>query len=380
MNNIYFIDICTLFEQYYTGISNVNFQIVKYFTYKDSSNIYFFHLDKIVKEEIVYKILANKHGGKWLLDLHHNTNMYCTTINEVKNKNKNKKSIGIYSNVKLIHDMFDYEIQIIYDLTFLITPELHHSDTVNFHAKCIESDIKDNDINVCISESTKDDLVTYLGVSENKCLVSLLAADNSALSDHLYTNLLEKYTVEDFILVLGTVEPRKNINMILQYLEKDSSILYKYKIVFLGRDGWGRSFNDLISELKIDNNLKLNIKHFGYVSDEEKNILIMSSRLLIYPSVYEGFGLPVLEALSFGCPVLTTFSSSIPEVGQNYVNYFDPYSLESFSSSIEKSLTEDINKKKLINFSKNFSWNNFCKTIEKRIDMMIKEKNYAIKR
>lgn len=373
-----FIDISTLFELNYTGIPNVNYKLVQYFFENFKERIYFFHCERVVKREIIAELLKRK-TGKGLVALHNTQEMYEADINSVL-RNKNCSSVGIFSNIKTIRKKFDYEVQIIYDLTFLLTPELHHEDTIKWHATSIERDIATDNLCVCISESTKEDLVNYLQFSEEKALVSYLGFEHDVIDEHIYKNILSKYLVEKFVVVIGTIEPRKNVNMILKFLEQNPNVLNQYKFVFLGRDGWGKTFKEILTQFNLAEPIKKErIKHFGYVTEEEKNILLMTAEFLIYSSVYEGFGLPVLEALSLGCPVLTSMTSSIPEVGEYAVAYFDPYDLQSFEKSFFQ-LSFDLNKRRQeivsagLAQAKKFTWDGFVEKIIQRIKSDLKSK------
>lgn len=378
----FFIDILTLFDETYAGIANVNYQIVKYFYHNHKEHTYFFCHDKVVKKEIINHLLFKK-SGAGLRDINE-SNIYENTLETILEKIRTK-TVGIFQHVKSLRNFFDYEVQVIYDLTSLLTPEFHHRDTLKWHVPCIEKDLESNDLCVCISYSTREDLINYLGVPKEKTLVSYLGCEQELDKNKVYRNIFKKYKgkVEKFILILGTIEPRKNIRMIFNFIERNPDILDEYKFIFIGRDAgkdnWGETFEERISRLKINEDKKENcIRHFNYLGEEEKNSLLATAEFLIYPSIYEGFGLPVLEALALGCPVLASMSSSIPEVGEDSIYYFDPYSLSSFENSFYK-LTEDLKTKRdkivedCIKQAAKFSWDNFNGKIMSRINYDLKD-------
>lgn len=373
MNRKYFIDICTLFEDHYTGISNVNYFIVKYFFENLNDKTEFFHIENVVDKKNIKKLIEDKKGGDWIRKLDKNGMLY---KGKVKKYIKDVYSVGIFSHVKYIRNIFNYEVQIIHDITYILTKEFHHQDTVDYHLNFALKDFESNDLNICNSQATYEDIVLYFGVIHSKCIVNLLGSETHNLLDNsLYKNMINKYKVENFILILGTIEPRKNIDIVFKYIENNPKILEKYKFIFLGKNGWNISFEDKILELSRKGINVTNLKHFNFVSDEVRNVLLIYAKFLIYPSFYEGFGLPVLEAMTVGTPVLTTFSSSLPEVGGELSYYFDPFSIESFTKSFNQ-ITKDIqnnkiNKNNLIDYSKNFTWDKFNQRmvdeIEKRI-------------
>lgn len=376
---VFFVDISTLFEFNYTGIPNVNYKIVEYlFSEEYKDNTYFFHCERTVKRDVIAELLK-KRTGKDLLALHNTQKMYESYIDSIL-KEIDCPSVGIFSNIKTIKKKFTFEAQLIYDLTFLLTPELHHKDTIKWHTSTIEEDISTDDLCICISESTQEDLVNYLGFPVEKTLVSHLGFDRSVIQNPLYSKIIDKYSVEKFVLVIGTIEPRKNIQLILKFLESNPVVLEQYKFVFLGRDGWGKTFKETLAHVDLKPQLKRDrIKHFGYVTEEEKTILLMTAEFLIYSSVYEGFGLPVLEALSCGCPVLTSMTSSIPEVGENAVTYFEPYNLTSFETSFFQ-LVDDLeqDRQAIVNAglsqAEKFTWDAFMERAIARINSALENR------
>lgn len=373
MDKKYFVDICTLFEEHYTGIANVNYQVAKYFYENLNEVTEFFHVENIIDKSYIEKLLLDGHGGEWIKELEREGKIYKGKIKEYKLK---YFSIGVFSHVKYIKNIFDYEVQIVHDITYLLTKEFHHPDTTKYHLQFALKDFASNDLNVCNSQATMDDIVTYMGVDKEKTMVSLLGIDMEELNKPLYDTLVEKYPVEDYILILGTIEPRKNIDIVLKYIEMNPYILNEYKFIFIGKDGWGGTFEEKFEKLEIDENLKKNIIHLGFVSHDIKNVLIKAAKFLIYPSIYEGFGLPVIEAIAAGTPVLTTISSSIPEVGGDVSYYFNPYLVEDFSKSFEK-LHSDvknnrIDKNRLLEHAKQYRWDLFVERFLERIDGKIK--------
>lgn len=338
--------------------------------------------------------MISEKSGRSLNDLYllNKNIIYESSLDNIVNyiKKINSKTVGIFSRTKAMTNgrfkkhfcyYFDYELQIIYDLTVLLTSECHNKSTINLHIDSFEKDLDSNDLCVCISHSTKEDLVNYLKFREERILVSYLGCDHNLIKDQLYKNILDSYKTEKFILILGTVEPRKNVRIVLDFIRKNQNLLNNYKFVFLGKDGWGTTFNQMLEKFNFNDKLiNDRIKHFGFVSEEEKNILLMCAEFVIYPSFYEGFGLPVLEAFSVGCPVLASFSSSIPEVGEDVAYYFNPFSIESFEKGFYQ-LINDLKKrryyikKKCIEQAKKFSWEQFNNNIIQRIIYDLQKNN-----
>jgi glycosyltransferase involved in cell wall biosynthesis len=140
--------------------------------------------------------------------------------------------------------------------------------------------------------------------------------------------------VEPFLLVLGSIEPRKNVALVLQWLSEHPEVLDEVRVVFAGRQAWGQSFASLIEEHGLQATAAAGrIVHTSFVDEAFRTALLVGAAGLIYPSVFEGFGLPLLEAMATGTPVLSSVSSSMPEVVGDCGYYFDPYSVASLHAA-----------------------------------------------
>jgi glycosyltransferase involved in cell wall biosynthesis len=125
---------------------------------------------------------------------------------------------------------------------------------------------------------------------------------------------------ENFILFVGSIEPRKNLKRLLQaYTDMDDKIRKEFKLVLIGFKGWE---NEEI--MRLIHKLKSDIFYLGYLPEEELGKLYNLARLSIYPSLYEGFGLPPLEAMACGCPIIVSHTASLPEVCGDAAFYADP--------------------------------------------------------
>jgi glycosyltransferase involved in cell wall biosynthesis len=141
---------------------------------------------------------------------------------------------------------------------------------------------------------------------------------------------------EPFLLVLGTIEPRKNIAFILEWLAANPSILSEYRVIFCGREGWGATFPELVQASGLVAEMEEGrIKHIGFASAGQRLALLVSAKALIFPSLYEGFGLPALEAMACGIPILASCSTSIPEVVGPDGIYFDPVNQLSLKNAFD---------------------------------------------
>ena len=166
-----------------------------------------------------------------------------------------------------------------------------------------------------------------------------------------------------YVLFVGTLEPRKNLRRLLEaYSMLPKDIQYEYNFVIAGGAGWG---NDKVQDIIYELGIEKFVIVLGYVRNEDLRELYKKCSLFTMPSLYEGFGLPLLEAMSLGVPVLTSNISSMPEVTSNAAILVDPMSTISIKNGLEKilldsELREKISLKGKIQ-SKNFSWDKSAK-------------------
>lgn len=224
---------------------------------------------------------------------------------------------------------------------------------------------------IAVSESTKNDLVDLYKVNPKKIKVIYSGvSEKFRVISRNYENLIrvkEKYKLPyKFILYLGTIEPRKNIAGIIRSYNQlrrtgagneKLKELIDYKFVIAGSKGWlsGKIF----SEIK-KSEFRDNIKVINFVRDADKEFVYNLAALFVYPSFFEGFGFPVLEAMSCGVPVITSNVSSLPEIVGNGAIMIDPDKPDEITEAIREVLTNGELRSELIEKglvrSKEFSW------------------------
>lgn len=236
---------------------------------------------------------------------------------------------------------------------------------------------------IAVSSSTKEDLISLYGINQEKIeMIHSASQDKFKIINRNDKNLIrvkEKYSLPyKFILFLGTIEPRKNIigiikayNMFCEKAQKESNEeLLKYKLIVAGEKGW--SARETFLEIE-KSPFRKNIHVINFVSDNDKEFLYNLASLFIYPSFFEGFGFPPLEAMKCGVPVICSNNSSLPEVVGNGAIMIDPDKPDEIAKSIEeiffnRELRENLIKKGLEN-SKKFSWE---KTAQKTLGLFEK--------
>ena len=181
---------------------------------------------------------------------------------------------------------------------------------------------------IAISHHTKKSFLSFFpSYPEERITVARLGTRPSIApvkDESVRKKVLRKFSLDnDFWLGVGTIEPRKNYRLLM---EAYAALNDPRPLVIAGGRGWLESdMKERVNALGMQNS----IRFLGYVSDEELSVLYSSCFAFVYPSLYEGFGLPVLEAMSCGAAVITSNTSSLPEVGGDAVEYIDPQSKES---------------------------------------------------
>ncbi|MFA5248374.1 MAG: glycosyltransferase family 1 protein [Patescibacteria group bacterium] len=207
------------------------------------------------------------------------------------------------------------KILTVYDLSFLLYPEFF-SWRKNFWHRFLNFKklIKNSDKIIAISENTKQDLIKISNISADKIVVVYpgVGKEFQPLPTGDLQKIKEKYNLPDkFILNIGSIEPRKNIAGLVRAFDVVADKLNDYYLVLAGGAGWKNK--EIFSAITNAKN-KDRIKILGYVDYKDRPALYNLATIFAYPSFYEGFGLPILEAMACGTPVITSDSSSLPEV------------------------------------------------------------------
>lgn len=207
---------------------------------------------------------------------------------------------------------------------------------------------------IAVSNSTKKDILKNYSLDEKKIDVVYNGYERAKLKA---VKFKRKNVDKPYILYVGTLQPRKNIPTLITVFGKFLHFYPDFELYIVGKKGWlYQKIFDQVAETGLTDKV-----HFtDYVTDEQLAFLYQSAFCLVMPSFYEGFGIPLLEAMSYGCPVISSFSSSLPEVGGDSCLYFDPGNVDDLLEKM-KTLKEDKNlKQELIKKGKErlkfFSW------------------------
>ncbi|HVS88018.1 MAG TPA: glycosyltransferase family 1 protein [Candidatus Acidoferrum sp.] len=255
-------------------------------------------------------------------------------------------------------------------MTFHLTPSRHAlHKRVYFHTM-IPAMVRRSDAVITISESTKRDLLALLKAKEEKISVVHLGVDArfQPLKDEgQLAKIRQKYSLpREFILFVGLIEPRKNLETLVDaYLA--ASISGQFDLVLAGSMGWG--YSGLMQKIA-NSHVGSRIRMPGYVADADLPALYSLATVFVYPSLYEGFGLPVLEAMACGAPVITSCVSSLPEVAGDAAVLIDPSDAGALTLALQQVLRDSQLRKSLSQRARQraqlFTWE---QTAQKTLDI-----------
>jgi len=226
----------------------------------------------------------------------------------------------------------------IHDLTFLLFPEKYTITKRWLFGKMIPISIKMSDKIVAVSKNTKKDILKFFNISDDKILVTYESYPdyyNYSIDRSRAKDILKKYGIErNFILYVGMIEPRKNIISLLKaFVELDKDL--ELDLVIVGKKGWYFKEIEKYMENTVNLRLKNKIIFTGYIPEHELKYFYRLALMFVYPTLYEGFGLPPLQAMACGTPVITSNISSLPEVVGNAAIKINPDDLGELKNSIK---------------------------------------------
>lgn len=314
------LDVSALFEEHWTGIPNVVAAIVRHALDDGAIDWTFTYETVPVPRDVVINFLRQKSGAGGL-DLLSRLVWDAPAISQ----EVAAETVAIFPSIKPVQRYFRKEAAIIHDLSPLVTPQFHNADNINHFANRIRSDVEFSDHLFCVSEATLTDVEAYFRKPRSQMSVIRLGCEFEP--NELSAGALQvrpDVLVEPYVVVIGTLEPRKNGSLIFDYLMTNPGFASQFRIVFVGRDGWLDEKTRLIKRLDGAGVSADRILFTGFISNEERTALMLNSAFCIYPSFFEGFGLPILEAGALGKTTVCSNSSSMPEVMPEQCVFFDP--------------------------------------------------------
>jgi glycosyltransferase involved in cell wall biosynthesis len=215
----------------------------------------------------------------------------------------------------------------IHDLTSRLMPELHTPANIQADQGFAEKVLKRASGVIAVSENTRQDAVRLLGLDPKK-----IQAIHSGVPE-VYFGAQPKPSERPYLFFLGTIEPRKNIDTLLDAWQR-TCLRDDFDLVIAGASGWGSE--KTLARLATR---PPGVRYLGYVPEDELPALTAGAAAFVYPSLYEGFGFPVAQAMAAGIPVITSNTSCLPEIAGDGALLVDPRSPAEIQAAIEKLLT-----------------------------------------
>jgi glycosyltransferase involved in cell wall biosynthesis len=256
-------------------------------------------------------------------------------------------------------------VAFIHDITTILYPQYHLiKNKILYHYRFKNIKKYANAV-LTNSENTKRDVIERIGIPAERIFVTPFGVHerfkhfDDSEGRIVVQKVMKKYGIEEpYICYLGTIEPRKNLNNLLKaFYELKHQEKIPHKLALIGKDGW---FYEEIYRKIEELGLGGDVVRTGFVSDEDVPYLLNGAEVFVYPSFYEGFGLPVLEAMACGTPVVTSSGSSLSEVGGNAVKYVNPMSHSEIAGRILEFIKSSEEREKFsqmgIERAKHFTW------------------------
>lgn len=260
----------------------------------------------------------------------------------------------------------------VHDLGSEYLPSMHQLKQRLYLGFMQKFQLKTADGIIAVSQATKNDLVSKLGIKQEKITVVYEGYNRSLfrpVTNDILVNTLNRFNLakQGYFLFVGTVQPRKNLERVIQAF---SALKGDSTLAIAGERGW---LSEEIYNLPHKLGISHRVKFLGYVADADLPALYSGASGFVYPSLFEGFGLPILEAQACGCPVLTSNVSSMPETAGKGAVYADPYSIDDIVKGMvilkNHSRREDLIKAGFENIKK-FSWEKCAKETLKVLESL----------
>ncbi len=234
------------------------------------------------------------------------------------------------------------QVVTIHDMTFFLLPQCHLFTKRHYFQRLIPECVKRADQVIAVSENTRTDIVRILGSPcRSKIKVVYHGKDESFHPDRTAAascGLRTKYGFSNrIILFVGLIEPRKNLERLIRAYANLQSIHPDSCLVLAGSRGWGY---EPVLQAVSESGVEKKVFFPGFIPDRELPNLYNLADVFVYPSLYEGFGLPVLEAMACGTPVVTSQVSSMPEVAGDAALFVDPRDVASIAQALERVLLD----------------------------------------
>jgi len=326
-----------------TGIGVYLYEVIKFLNKTDRKNKYYLYSHKNIELDINL-------GKNWIKREFTKYHIGTLWVYYILPKQLKKDKIDIFWGTSHLLPQNDANIKYILTIHDLALFKFNYIGT-NYNTLIQKLVVKNSCVNankiIATSKSTKKDIVKILKIEHSKVKVIYQGLPNEDMINNInLKNINESEEIvknklnikNNYILYLGTIEPRKNVDLLIKAYEECK---HKYNVncnlVLAGGLGW--KYKNTLQLIK-KSEYRKNIVLTGYISNEDKYHLYRCAEMLVYPSVYEGFGIPILEAFSMKLPVITSYVSSLPEVGGKAAKYI--YNIKNYKE-LSKSIMKILN-------------------------------------
>jgi len=336
------------------GSAEFAFRLIKEFAKEKSHNFFIYTpvepSKDLPRETNSFKYIVFKSKKLW------------TMLGLSKKIYKDKNNLDVFFSPTHYLPLFSVvpSVVSIFDLSYLKYPELFKKKDLYQLKIWGRYSIKRAKAVITISESSKNAIIEEYKLASDKVHVVYPGIKELINNREInMTDLQKKYGIKkNFILFVGTIQPRKNIARMVEAISQ----IPELELIVVGKKGWQyEGILDSPRKFGVENR----VKFLEFVPDEELSELYKNAICFVLPSLYEGFGLPILEAMKYGCPVVTSNTSSLPEAGGDAALYFDPEDSSDIAEKIKNLLSDDKLREDMIEKgykqAKKFSWEKAAK-------------------
>ncbi|MEI6851038.1 MAG: glycosyltransferase family 1 protein [Candidatus Saccharibacteria bacterium] len=264
---------------------------------------------------------------------------------------------------------------VIHDLTYIRFPDTVDEKNLVHLKRVVPRSIKEADFIITISEAVKSELMKEFDLPPDKCVITTIPPDDKY--HHKNDNEIhDKYGIptKKFIYFIGNLEPRKDLpTLIKAYCKLPTAMKKEYSLIMAGGNGW-KTENSRKAIKNAQKNSE-NVAHIGFVDDDDAAAFYQKATMFVMPSIYEGFGMPILESMASGCPVIASDIPVLKEVGGDAALYAKAGDSDDFKEVIEKLIKDTGLQKKLVQLGKqnlkNFSLEKNAKIISDKVKSLI---------
>ncbi len=292
----------------------------------------------------------------------------------------NDREITQFFNFVVPPGVSGKKVTVIHDMAYMAYPETVNKKTKNWLSLTLKGSCRRADAIVTVSEFSKGEIVRYLGVKPEKITVVY----NGVNLDLYHPNYKEeqinevkrRYQIcDEYFLYLGTLEPRKNVERMIEAfaLLKKANHKMALQLVIAGGKGW--LYESIFRRVK-EFELEKDIIFTGYVAEKEVPVLMSGAMAFLFPSLYEGFGIPPIEAMACGTPVITSNAASLPEVVGSAALTVDPYQIEALAEAMHRIAVDEGLRSNLrtlgLEQAKKYTWKNAADALIKLYDSLLR--------